>query len=172
MSSIASSSGDVGSAPSSVALCVRTRRTSVIVCMPTLLGIATEYTSTPPRPSCLRVSQTGVRPATHRSIRLHPSFHDTDPRPQDHRYVRKGDHRHRLLITIEDARAKNAVNDVSADIVARGMKTGKDPPSYPPPLCPVSLGGSPAIVSSVSRPLIRAARHGPLVFLDHRRHWT
>ena len=165
MSSIASSSGDVGSAPSSVALCVRTRRTSVIVCMPTLLGIATEYTSTPPRLACLRVSKTGVRPATHRSIRLHPSFHDTDPRPQDHRYVRKGDHRHRLLITIEDARAKNAVNDVSADIVAR------ERPSLPP-LCPVSLGGSPAIVSSVSRPLIRAARHGPLVFLDHRRHWT
>jgi len=144
MSSIASSSGDVVSVPIPVRI----------------------------RPACLRVSQTGVRPATHQSIRLHPSFHDTDPRPQDHRYVRKGDHRHRLLITIEDARAKNAVGDFSADVVTREMKTGETLRRTLPPLCPVSLGGSPAIVSSVSRPLIRAARHGPLVFLDHRRHWT
>ena len=133
MSAITSSSGDVGSAPSSVALCVRTRRTSVLVRVPTFLGIATEHTWTPPRPTCLRVLQTGVRPATHHDTRLQPSFHDTDPRPQHHRQVWTSDHRYRLLITIEDGRAENAAADVSADIVARGLKTGRDPPSYPPP---------------------------------------
>ena len=130
-----------------------------------------EYTSTPSRPACLRVSQTGVRLATHQSIRLHPSFHDTDPRPQDHRYVRKGDHRHRLLITTEDARAKNA-----GRLLGRrrhtGDEDGRDPPSYPPPTVSSVFGRITSDRSSVSRPLIRAARRGPVVFLDHRRHWT